>query len=503
MSSVSNGERAFGQPQGGCLYTQRGVVKRIEGSDGLKPDSTRTLDRVFDPKSVAIIGASDNIMKMGHRCVLSLIETNFEGNIYPINSELESVLGLKAYPSLLDVPGDVDLAIIVVQAKYVPDALRECAQKNAAGAVIITAGFREIEDERGASLQDEITRIANDAGIKIIGPNTFGMVNIASKLNASFTPIFNHIPSGGISMLGQSGGMCHLVGFQAIDERVGMNKLVGLGNRCNLGFVELLEYLENDPETRTIILYLEGIEEARAVMEAARRVTVRKPIVGMKVGESDAAHAAVQSHTGSLAGSHGLYYAAFEQAGIVPAHDTVELLDIAKALDTASPPAGNRVAVMSFQAGPGILLTDLCEGHGLRMAQLSPGTVASLKRLWPNLTIRTNPVDLAFVSDMNVVGEAARLVLDDENVDSIVVFYLDVMSFFTTAVSEQLVPLAKNGKPIIVCANFPVRLSSSTTDEGLAHFHEHGIPVYPLPARAVKALKGLVRRGEIERRFRV
>lgn len=475
----------------------------VEGSGGLKAQSTRVLDRVFHPKSVAIIGASDNIVKMGHRCVMSLVEIGFDGDIYPINGELDSVLGLKAYPSLLDAPGDVDLAIIVVQAKYVPDALRDCAQKNAAGAVIITAGFKEIEDERGASLQDEITRIANGAGIKIIGPNTFGMVNIASKLNASFTPIFNHIPSGGISMLGQSGGMCHLVGFQAIDERVGMNKLVGLGNRCNLGFVELLEYLEDDPETRTIILYLEGIEEAREVIEVAQQMTARKPIVGMKVGKSDAALAAVRSHTGSLAGSHGMYYAAFEQAGVVPAHDTVELLDIAKALDVARPPAGNRVAVMSFQAGPGIMLTDLCESHGLTMPQLSPRTVAGLKRLWPNLTIRTNPIDLAFVSDMNVVGEAARLVLDDENVDSLIVFYLDVMSFFTTAVGGQLIPLAKNGKPIIVCANFPVRLSSSATEEGLTRFHENGIPVYPLPARAVKALKGLVRRGEIERRFRV
>ncbi|RJP71963.1 MAG: hypothetical protein C4532_06700, partial [Candidatus Abyssobacteria bacterium SURF_17] len=262
---------------------------------------------------------------------------------------------------------------------------------------------------------------------------------------------------------------------------------------------ELLEYLDDDPETRTIILYLEGIEEPRSVMETARRVTRRKPIVGFKVGQSDAALQAVQSHTGSLAGNHSLYYAAFEQAGIVPAHDTIELLDVAKILNIAPPVKGNRVAVMSFQAGPGIMLTDLCVSHGLEMAQLSDKTVRSLKRLWPDLTIRTNPVDLAFVSDMEVFGDAARIVLNDENVDAVIVFYLDVMSFFTTALSEKLVPLAKEiRKPIVVCANFPVKLSSAETAEGLARFEDSGIPVYPLPARAVKALKGMVRRGRIE-----
>jgi acyl-CoA synthetase (NDP forming) len=462
--------------------------------------SANTLDRVFHPKSVGIIGASDNMFKMGCRCVVSLADIGFEGDIYPINKNLDSIFGLKTYPSLLDVPGDVDLVIIVVQAQYVADALRECAQKNAAGAVIISAGFKEIEDKGGTSLQKEITQIANDAGIKIIGPNTFGMVNTAAKLNASFTPTFTHLKPGTISILGQSGGVCHLVAFQAIDENVGMNKVVGLGNRCNLTFPELIEYLDGDNETSTIIVYIEGIEKPRALMEAARKVTTRKPIVGLKVGSSEAASRAIKSHTGSLSGQHNLYYAAFEQAGIVPAQDTVELLDIAKALNTTTPPAGNRVAVMSFQAGPGIMLTDLCASHGLEMAELSSETVAGLKKLWPDLTIRTNPVDLAFLSDMNALGDAAQLVLNDENVDAVIIFYLDVASVFTATLTEQLIPLKKEiAKPIIVCANFPVKLSSSETEEGLQRFHSNGIPVYPLPDRAVKALRGLVRRGEILR----
>ncbi len=460
------------------------------------------LDRVFHPKSVAIIGASDNIFKMGCRCVVSLADIGFEGDIYPINDTVDSIYGIKTYPSLSEVAGDVDLVIIVVRAEYVPDALRASAKKNAAGAVIITAGFKEIEDEAGASLQAEITRIANEAGIKIIGPNTFGMVNMGAKLNASFTPTFSHLKPGGISMLGQSGGVCHLVAFQAIDENVGMNKVVGLGNRCNLTFPELLDYLDNDDETRTIIVYLEGIEQPRELMNAARKLAPHKPIVGFKVGQSAAASRAVQSHTGSLSGRHGIYYAAFEQAGIVPAHDTVELLDIAKALNTTEPAAGNRVAVMSFQAGPGIMLTDLCVSHGLEMPELSSRTVAGLEKLWPNLTIRTNPVDLAFLSDMNALGDAARLVLNDENVDALIVFYLDVASVFTASLTEQLIPLKTEiAKPIIVCANFPVRLASEDTEEGLQKFHSGGIPVYPLPARAVKALRGLVRRGEILRRF--
>jgi acyl-CoA synthetase (NDP forming) len=466
-------------------------------------DSARTLNRIFHPKSVAIVGASDNPFKMGSRCVASLVEIGFEGGVYPINDRVDSVCGLQTYPTLLDVNGDVDLVIIVVPAQHVPDALRAAAQKHAAGAVIITAGFKEIEGEEGAALQTEITRIANDAGIKIVGPNTFGMINTAAKLNASFTPVFSHLKPGTISMLGQSGGVCHLVSFQAIDEGVGMNKVVGLGNRCNLGFPELLEYLAGDPETRTIILYLEGIEEARALMDAARRVAPRKPLVGLKVGHSEAASRAVQSHTGSLSGSSNLYYAAFEQAGIVPARDTVELLDVAKILDMVPPPAGDRVAVMSFQAGPGIMLTDLCVSHGLKMARFAPETVAGLKRLWPDLTIRSNPVDLAFLTDMSMFGKAARLVLTDENVDAIIVFYLDFFGMFTNAVSEDLLTLKEElGKPIVMCVNFPTSVSSEETEEALARLQENGIPVYPLPERAVKALRGLVRRGKIERALR-
>ncbi len=462
----------------------------------------KTLDRVFSPESVAIAGASDNQFKMGNRCVQSLIDIGFEGKIYPINGKVDSICGLKTWPSLADVPGDVDLVIVVVPAQYVAETLRMAAQKNAAGAVIITAGFNEIEDEGGAVLYAEITKIANDAGIKIIGPNTFGMANISAKLNASFTPPFSHLKRGTISMLGQSGGVCHLVAFHAIDDNVGMNKVVGLGNRCNLGFPELIDYLADDDGTETIILYVEGIEDPRAMMEAAARATRRKPIVGLKVGQSEAASRAVQSHTGSLSGRHGLYYAAFEQAGIVPAQDTVELLDIAKIMNIARPPAGNRVAVMSFQAGPGIMLTDLCVSHGLEMAELSQKTVDDLKKLWPNLTIRSNPVDLAFLDVMDSFGDVAKIVLADENVDSLIVFYLDVLSLFTAVVSDQLIPIANEaGKPVVMCVNFPTRLSAAESDEGFAKFHANGIATYPLPERAVKALKGLVRRGEIERSF--
>jgi len=465
--------------------------------------SARTLDRIFHPKSVAIVGASENLVKMGARCVQSLIDIGFEGDIYPINAKNDSILGLKSYATLRDIPGDVDLVIVVVPAPYVPDSLRAAAEKNAAGAVIITAGFNEIEDESGAQLYEEITQIANEAGIKIIGPNTFGMVNMGAKLNASFTPPFSSLIPGTISILGQSGGVCHLVAFQAIDDNIGMNKVVGLGNRCNLGFPELIEYIADDDETETLILYIEGVEEPRPLMDAARALTLRKPIVGLKVGESEAASRAVQSHTGSLSGKHDLYYAAFEQAGIIPTQSAVELLDVAKILNIAKPPAGNRVAVMTFQAGPGIMLTDLCVSHGLEMAQLSEDTVAKLKKLWPDLTIRSNPVDLAFLSDMGAFGEAARLVIEDENVDSLIVFYLDVMSFFTAILSDQLIELA-NGtpKPIVVCANLPVRLSGKESEPGLMRLQENGIAVYPLPDRAVKALKGLVRRGEIERNFR-
>ena len=232
-------------------------------------------------------------------------------------SDLDRLRSIKTFPSLLQVPEAIDLSIIVLPAEGVPKTIRECGEKGVKGIILITAGFKEIENRRGESLQREITELANHFGIKIIGPNTFGIVNLHLPLNASFTPEFSRVGRGGIGFVSQSGGMSHLMAFLSMRNQVGFSKIVGLGNRCNVDFWDLVEYLKEDSETKVIALYLEGIDEPRKLMESAKKGNQKKPILAYKVGRSLTGDQASQFHTGSLAGKQEIYDAAFKQAGIL------------------------------------------------------------------------------------------------------------------------------------------------------------------------------------------
>ena len=236
--------------------------------------SIRTeISPIFYPRSVAVIGASPDFKRLGYHCMKSLLMSHFPGKIYPIHPALSEISGFKAYPSIKAVPGKVDLAIVAIRTSLVPSILEECIEKGVKGIVLITAGFKEIEDKAGAELQDEITAIANKANIKIIGPNTFGLVNLHASLNASFTPEFSLTPGGDISLVSQSGGFCHLMAPLAMAEHVGLSKIIGIGNRCNIDFADMLGYLGDDPDTGVIMMYVEGTDEARRLFEVAGRVT--------------------------------------------------------------------------------------------------------------------------------------------------------------------------------------------------------------------------------------
>ncbi|HUL29071.1 MAG TPA: CoA-binding protein, partial [Thermodesulfobacteriota bacterium] len=275
------------------------------------------MEALFEPKAVAVIGASDNPGKLGSHVMRSLTEGKYPGKIYPVNPGKDEIMGLRTYPSLRQIPESVDLSVIVLPAESVPKAVVECGEKGVRGIVLITAGFKEIEDKKGEALQREITDLADRSGIKIIGPNTFGIVNLHLPLNASFTPEFSWVEKGGISLVSQSGGMSHLMAFLSLQNKVGMSKIVGLGNRCNVDFAETVEYLIQDSQTKVIALYLEGIDHPKKLMEATRRGNGEKPILAYKVGRSPTSDRASQFHTGSLAGKHEVYEGAFKQAGIL------------------------------------------------------------------------------------------------------------------------------------------------------------------------------------------
>jgi acyl-CoA synthetase (NDP forming) len=450
-----------------------------------------SMDAIFKPSSVAVIGASDNPGKLGSHVMRSLTEGKYPGRIYPVNPGKEEILGIKTYPSLLRVPDAVDLSIIVLPAELVPQTIKECKEKGVKGIVLITAGFKEIEDKRGESLQQEIMELANQFGIKIIGPNTFGIVNLHLPLNASFTPEFSWVEKGGISFVSQSGGMSHLMAFLSMKNQIGMSKIVGLGNRCNVDFWDMVEYLNEDPDTKVIAMYLEGIDEPRKLIEVGKRGGKGKPIIAYKVGISHTSDQASQFHTGSLAGKHEIYEGAFKQAGFLTVRSSEELLDAAKALAMCSLPKGNNVAVLSGQAGPGMAACDICEMEGLSLPPFSIETQKRIEALLPPLAIRTNPVDMgpAWYDSVAIKG-IVQAVLEDKTIDSVIlcIMFASANKASVGNLSDLLLK-RRNDKPVICCISSPLGI----WDEEIKCLQQSGVPNYSTPERAAKALANLFR----------
>ena len=448
------------------------------------------LNAIFNPRAVAVIGASDNPGKLGSHVMRSLTEGEYPGKIFPVNPGKDEILGIRTYPSLLKVPETVDLSIIVLPAEQVPKIITECKEKGVKGIVLITAGFKEIEDKRGEMLQREITELANRFEIKIIGPNTFGIVNLHLPLNASFTPEFSRVKKGGISFVSQSGGMSHLMAFLSMRNQIGMNKIIGLGNRCNVDFAEMVEFLIEDSQTKVIAMYLEGIDHPRQLVEVAKRIASKKPIVAYKVGRSHTSDSASQFHTGSLAGKHEIYEGAFRQAGILTVRSSEELLDAAKALAMSSLPAGKNVAVLSGQAGPGMAACDICETEGLSLPLFSAGTQKRVEELLPPLAIRTNPVDMGPAwYDSEAIKGIVDAVLEDPNIDAIIlcIMFASANRAAAGTLSDLLLKRKKN-KPVICCISSPAGI----WDKEIKLLEGSGIPNYPTPERAAKTLANLV-----------
>jgi acyl-CoA synthetase (NDP forming) len=451
----------------------------------------QALDAIFNPKSVAVIGASDNPGKLGSHVMKSLTQGRYPGKIYPVNPGKNEILGIKTYPSLSQVPDTVNLSVIVLPAEQVPKIIKECKEKRVRGIVLITAGFKEIEDKRGESLQKEITELADQSNIKIIGPNTFGIVNLHHPLNASFTPEFSLVEKGGISFVSQSGGMSHLMAFLSLQDKVGFSKIIGLGNRCNVDFAEMVEYLIKDSQTKVIAMYMEGIDQPKRLMEVAKRGNREKPILAYKVGRSSTSDKASRFHTGSLAGKHEIYESAFKQAGILTVGSSEELLDTAKALTMCPLPEGNKVAVLSGQAGPGMAACDVCEMEGLLIPPFSMETQKRVEELLPPLAIRTNPVDMGPAwYDSEAIKGIVHTVLEDKNIDAIIVCIMfasanrSAVGILTNLLLEK-----RTRKPVLCCFSSPPGI----WDDEIKRLEGSGIPNYPTPERAAKTLVNLFR----------
>jgi acetyl-CoA synthetase (ADP-forming) len=450
-----------------------------------------TMEALFKPRAVAVIGASDNPGKLGSHVMRSLTEGRYPGKIFPVNPGRDEIMGIKTYPSLQQIPESVDLSIIVLPAEQVLKTVMECGKKGVKGIVLITAGFREIEDQRGEALQSETTKLANQFGIKVIGPNTFGVVNLHLPMNASFTPEFSRVDKGGIAFVSQSGGMSHLMAFLSMRSNTGFSKIIGLGNRCNVDFDEMAEYLMGDPDTKVIAMYMEGMDHPRRLMEVAERARREKAMLLYKVGRSSTGDKASQFHTGSLAGKHEIYEGAFKQAGILTVGSSEELLDTAKALTLCPSPEGGRVAVLSGQAGPGMAACDVCEMEGLTIPPFSAETQKRVEELLPPLAIRTNPVDMGPAwYDSEATRGIVKTALEDKNIDAVIlcIMFASANRSAVGVVTDLLLERRTN-KPIVCCFSSP----GGIWDDEIKQLEESGIPNYPTPERAAKVLSNLYR----------
>ena len=449
------------------------------------------LKHLFYPASVAVIGASDNFDKLGYHVMKSLVGSP-SVRIYPVNPKAAKIWDIEAYPFLDDISGEVDLAVVVVPAAQVPETLHRCGRKGVKGVVLITAGFKEIEDASGEDLQNEIAGIAGLYEMPIIGPNTFGFVNRTGGVNASFTSEFSLLEKGGVALISQSGGVCHLCGFLAIEQRVGVSALMSLGNRVNVDFPEALRFfVEEDGATRVIALYIEGVAEPRRLLDLARSLSGKKPIIAYKAGRNEKGDSASRFHTGSLAGSHPVWRGALRQSRILEVTSVEEMIDTAKVLDSCALAKGGRIAVLSGQAGPGIIAADALEAEGLSLARFSPATQERINAILPPVAIRTNPVDMgpAWYNPKNMI-EILNAVVDDEATDGVLflAIYASANLGLAAAMEEYMRKSKPFTKPVVVIFSAPPGI----WDEAVRKLdRKKGLAVLPTPERAARAMRNL------------
>ena len=450
------------------------------------------MDILFNPKSVAVIGASGKETKLGFHVMKSLVKGGFPGKIIPINPGSKEIMGLKAFSSITEFSYDIDLAIVALPAKMVPAIFEECLAKGVKGIVLITAGFKEIDDPKGADLHNQLAKIVNRPNVPVIGPNTFGMINLHANLNASFTPEFSLLRKGSIGLASQSGGMCHLLSFMAMRDDIGFSKIVGIGNRLNVDFHQMVDYLMHDPDTYVITLYIEGIDDPKELINAANTYRGKKPVIAYKTGVGDIGDQASRSHTGSLAGRREIYSGAFGQAGIMEVNSMEDLLDTAKALAGSPVPNGSDVGILSSQAGPGIAAADICQTGGLNIVSFTGETQNKINDILPPLALRTNPVDMgpAWYDSEAIVG-ILQAVMRDEKVAGILLF----MMFASANVDsiKSLSSLLKDGhqkKPLITCLSAPPGI----WDVQIKQLEEAKVLVnFPTPERAARVMLNLNR----------
>lgn len=451
------------------------------------------LDAIFAPETIAVVGTSTQKGKVGHDIFANILYGGFKGTLYPVNPKAKSILSVKCYTSISNIPDPIDLAMIILPPKAALNAVKDCIKKGVKGIVIVSAGFREVGED-GAEYERQIAKLCANANIRLVGPNCLGVINPSEKisLNASFSA---RMPRpGNISFISQSGALCTAVLDYAADKGFGFSKFISIGNKADVDELDLLRYYHNDPDTDVVMIYMEELSRSAQefITEVRKMTSGTNPthVIAIKSGSSAAGAKAAASHTGALAGSDALYDAIFSMSGILRCETVNQLFDYAQAFAANKYPKGDRIAIITNAGGPGIIATDMSEQSGLKLAKFSDDTIAELRKYLPATANFHNPVD--------VIGDAAKdrydktlaTVLSDRGVDAVLIILTPQSMTDAIGTAEAIVKIAGSSIKPVVCSFMGI----VDVSEGVKLLQKHKIPVYQFPESAARSL-GALREG--------
>ena len=447
------------------------------------------LEAFFQPRSVAVVGASADASKVGHAVVANLITHGFGGPVYPVNPRATDILGLQVYPSLSAIPGQVDCAIVVVPAASAIGVIVECGRLGVPAAIVISAGFRETGPD-GAALEHALVDAARAGAVRLLGPNSLGLISTSARLNASFAPI---MPApGSISFLSQSGALGTAILDWAAGEGIGLANFVSLGNKADVSEVDLIRAWADDPDTGVVVAYLESIADGVGFVDAVSSLVRRAPFIAITAGSSDAGARAVSSHTGSLAGSRTAYEAAFLKAGAITAETVQELFDFAEGFSRQPLPEGPGTAILTNAGGPAILATDACDRLGVSLASLSQATTEALRAVLPAAASVYNPVDVLGDADASRFAQSAAIIAADPGVQALIVVLTPQAMTEARATAEAIAAVARESG----VTTLAVFMGDRSVADGVEALKKADIPCYAFPERAVATLAAMQRHRE-------
>ena len=445
-----------------------------------KDTTRRDLDVFFKPRSVAAIGATDRAGHVGRSVLWNLIGSPFGGTVYPVNLKKSSVLGIKAYPDVKSLPEVPELAVIMTPAETVPGVIGECADAGVKGAVVISAGFRE-SGQRGLELERQILSAASPAKMRIIGPNCLGVMCPVSGLNATFAHTIAR--PGNVAFVSQSGAMCTAILDWSLREQIGFSAFISAGSMLDVGWGALIDYLGDDPATRSIVIYMESIGDARSFLSAAREVALNKPIIVIKAGRTEQAAKAAASHTGSMAGSDEVLEAAFRRVGVLRVNSIADIFYMTEVLANQPRPTGPKLAIVTNAGGPGVIATDALLTLGGELAEISAATTDALNKVLPPHWSHNNPIDIIGDAGPDRYEKAVEIVAKDPNVDGLLVIMTPQGMTNPALIAERLTRFAKlDRKPILASW-----MGGDEAAQGEAILSRAGIPTFPFPDTAVRA----------------